>query len=210
MKKTRAVDEEPETYTAPVQKEPSMKPDSGFHKGQHVYVFSAAAKQWLDDGTVMDVLAAAGTQDGLALPAGAVKVQYSGGKRAKWVPPEDAVKLLRAAPPAPTALVGELMKETHNLFTEWHKRHFQLSKGFLQWWMSISEAKGGTKPNGSLCLAGLQMQRTGSMFRVKTASSKGVVYAFDAGTVGNAKKWCDGLEEHVSYCDKMKDLFKKV
>merc|ERR1712232_1044588 len=92
--------------------------NSPFKKGQTVFVFSAAAKRWIGDGTIVDVLATAGTHQGFSLPAGAVKVQYSEGKRAKWIPPDEAIKLIKVSPQAPPVLVGTLLKVTQDEFSK--------------------------------------------------------------------------------------------
>lgn len=180
-----------------------------FAKGQTVFVFSAAAKRWIGDGSIVEVLAEPGTHQGFALPAGAVKVQYSEGKRAKWIPPDEAVKLLKVAPTAPPVLVGTLLKETHNFITEWHQRHFQISRGLMKWWLTQDSFTKDEKPNTTLTLKGLELQVHETTFRIRTGSSKGVIYAFDAGTAQNCNKWLNGIKAHAKYCDEVDGVFRK-
>merc|ERR1711966_643634 len=84
----------------------------------------------------------------------------------------------------PPSFLGKMKKETHNILTEWHVRHFELQDGFLTWWITAEDAVAGAKPQCSLELVGLQMKSSdkSSKISIRTASSRGVVYNFDAHT----------------------------
>merc|ERR1719512_679264 len=176
-----------------------------YKRGDLLFVWSNAAKQWMDDGIVVIVLTEDGEHDGLALPEGSVKVQYNNRKQFKWVTPvqlKQYVKPSRRPMPPPT-LLGELLKETHNLITQWHVRYFELSKGYLQWWLSSDDAKNGVVPNGSLSLVGLEMAVKDTVMYLRTATSKGMIYAFDATTMESVCKWSEMMKQHEEYCRKM-------
>lgn len=60
-----------------------------FEKGDAVSVFCRQMGLWVADGVVVELLPERATvEDGLTLPAGAVKVIYENNKSVKWVPPE--------------------------------------------------------------------------------------------------------------------------
>merc|ERR1712238_607022 len=151
-----------------------------FVKGDVVEVLSTSTGKWHDDGIVLQVLDAPEKQDGLDLLAGSVKIQYQNDHRLKWVPPCHLSQCLRKSqrPRPPKALTGELYKETHSFFAEWHKRYFQLKRGWLQWWVSREDAAQGIKPNGQLDLQGMELGAAATVFSLRTTSSKGRVYHF--------------------------------
>jgi len=185
-----------------------LKEPVGLVKGDLVEVFSASSNKWHDDGVVLQVLDSSDMQDGLSLPAGSVKIQYQNDHRLKWIPPCHLSRCLRKSerPRPPKALTGELLKETHNWVAEWHVRYFQLKRGWLQWWVNREDAVEGVKPNGALDLTGLAVGSAGTVFSMRTANSKGVVYNFDARNVDDVATWMQGLKEHAMYIDKMKLL----
>merc|ERR1719162_2862192 len=162
-----------------------------FKRGDLLFVYSNAAKQWMDDGIVVSVLQEAGEHDGLALPKDSVKVQYNNRRQFKWVTPLQLKQYVRPSkrPVPPPTLLGELLKETHNWISQWHVRYFELSKGYLQWWISSDDAKNGLAPNDSLSLTGLEMTVKETVMYVRTSSSKGMIYAFDATTTESVTKW---------------------
>lgn len=174
-------------------------------KGDLLFVYSNATKQWMDDGVIVQVLDADGTHDGLKLPKDAVKVQYNNRRQFKWITPAQTNAYLRPSrrPAPPPTLLGELLKETHQWITVWHVRYFELSKGYLQWWLNADDAKNGVVPNGSLSLSGLEMSLQGTVLHLRTHSSKGMIYAFDATSVESASKWAEMLKKHEEYCRKM-------
>lgn len=205
----------PVTELTPVTQVSSAEPEKriakepvGLVKGDLVEVFSASSGKWHDDGVVLQVLDASDMQDGLSLPAGSVKIQYQNDHRLKWIPPCHLTRCLRKSerPRPPKALTGELLKETHNWVAEWHVRYFQLKRGWLQWWVNREDAVEGVKPNGALDLTGLAVGSAGTVFSMRTANSKGVVYNFDARNVDDVATWMQGLKEHAMYIDKMKLL----
>jgi len=183
---------------------------SVFRKGDLVVIYSRAVGQWLDDGIIFDEVKEDeedGVHDGCKLAAGSVKVLYNNSKTFKWILPSQFKSMLRVSsrPSAPYALAGQLLKQTHNWITTWHLRHFEVSRGYLQWWATVDDANAGKSPSTSLCLAGLEMSRKGSVFYVRTNSSKGIKYSFDAAAPDSAELWCVALQEHESYCDAMTD-----
>lgn len=163
--------------------------------------------EWHDDGVVVEVLLTSCVHDGLSLSIGTIRVQYGKFKCFEWIAPEGAGKFLRPSdrPAPPPALIGDLSKETHDwIFTEWHVRHFELNRGLLQWWMCVEDAKRGVKPNGSFALLDFQMLPKGTAFLVRTASSKGTTYHFDAGAPENAQRWFTALRLHADYCERLR------
>lgn len=178
-----------------------------FKKGDRVIVFSSKKTGWHDDGDIVETMEEGGSRDGFSLPAGSVKAQYACGRKYKWVTPAQVGEALQKSsrPPAPRPMTGEMLKENHNLFTEWHSRHFELSKGFLQWWTSPEDAKDGAPPKGTVSLLQIQKLQQGSKFKMQTASTKGVIYNFDAQTVENALEWLECMETHAAYCELMRD-----
>jgi len=182
------------------------KPMKLYKKGDAVLVYSNAAQVWHDDGVIIEVIDEACKRDGFALPAGSMKAQYNNGRRYKWVTPVQAKDFLKKStrPVPPPPLTGELFKETHNFITEWHVRHFELSKGFLQWWMTADDARTGARPNGVVSLLGLQMRVLETVFSLRTSSTKGVIYSFDATTEEGVAKWTDHLSKHAAYCEEMR------
>jgi len=181
-----------------------------YRVGDRVFVCSKST-HWHDDGYITEVLDVGQNRDGLALPSETVKVQYNNGRCFKWVTPARVEELLRPSdrPAFPPPLVGDLLKETHNWITEWHMRHFQLSRGFLQWWMSIEDARKGTTPNGSFSLLDMQLLRRGTAFQVRTANSRGTTYNFDARTPDNAEMWLAALRHHADYCESLREWIAK-
>jgi len=178
-----------------------------YKKGDSVLVYSNAAHVWHDDGVIIEVIDEACKRDGFALPAGSMKAQYNNGRRYKWVTPVQAKDFLKKStrPVPPPPLTGELFKETHNFITEWHVRHFELSKGFLQWWMTADDARNGARPNGVVSLLGLQMRVLETVFSLRTSSTKGVIYSFDATTDEGVSKWTEHLSKHAAYCEEMRN-----
>lgn len=193
----------PAAAATPAAAAPAPVPE--YKRGDLLFVYSNAASTWMDDGIVVLVLEEAAEHDGLKLPKGSVKIQYNNRRQFKWVTPAQNKQYLRPSkrPVPPPTLLGELMKETHNWITQWHVRYFELSKGYLQWWMSSDDARSGVVPNGSLSLTGLEMSVQETVLHIRTASSKGVIYAFDATTVESSSKWSEMMKQHEAYCRSM-------
>jgi len=174
--------------------------------GDAVEVYSADKEQWLDDGHVILVLEEAGSYDTYKLPAGAIKVQYGGGKRFKWVLVNQIEKFLRPsqrpAPPAP--MMGDLYKQTTNFVADWHVRHTEINMGFMQWWSKQDDARDGIKPKTVAALLGLEMKTTGTQFTISTASTKGEKFTFDATTAEGMRRWTRTLQKHAEYCEDLR------
>lgn len=199
----KVADAAPEVPAA--QTKPAEPSEVKMKRGDLLFVYSNAAKQWMDDGIVVAVLQEAGEHDGLSLPKESVKVQYNNRRQFKWVTPLQLKQYVKPSkrPVPPPTLLGELLKETHNWISQWHVRYFELSKGYLQWWMTSDEAKNGVVPNGSLSLTGLEMTVKDTVMYIRTATSKGIIYAFDATTTESVSKWSEMMKEHEEYCRKM-------
>lgn len=203
----------PETTSKPAVGK-ALRPRDKFRKYvryQLVNVYSGNRKCWIDDGIVVEVLDHDGTHDDLQLPAGSVKIQYNNQKTFKWLSPNQFPDFVRPSkrPRPPPTLAGELYKETHGLFTKKHVRYFDLSKGYLQWWHTLNDAKKGTKPHGQLCLAGMELKVQGTKFWIRTKNSQGVVYCFDATSPDAVQVWIEGLKKHEDFCSKLQDYFTK-
>jgi len=190
---------------SPSQAKPEEPARPKYKRGELLFVYSNAAKQWMDDGIVVAVLLESGEHDGLSLPKDSVKVQYNNRRQFKWVTPAQLKQYVRPSkrPVPPLTLLGELLKETHNWISQWHVRYFELSKGYLQWWMTSDDAKNGVVPNGSLSLTGLEMTVKDTVMYIRTATSKGMIYAFDATTTESVMKWSEMMKQHEEYCRKM-------
>lgn len=104
-----------------------------------------------------------GVHDGCKLAAGSVKVLYNNSKTFKWILPSQFKSMLRVSsrPSAPYALAGQLLKQTHNWITTWHLRHFEVSRGYLQWWATVDDANAG-KSDGTWACGG-RVARAGSI-----------------------------------------------
>merc|ERR1712151_921951 len=110
----------------------------------------------------------------------------------------------RPTPPAP--MMGELYKETHNLITEWHVRHAELNKGFMQWWQTSDDARSGLRPTRVAVLLGMKLKvETDTSFSFSTASTKGAVYSFDATQPQGMQRWVRALEHHAQYCEQLQE-----
>lgn len=183
------------------------KPMRLYSRGDYVQVYSNAANSWHDDGVIIEVTEEKAMRDGFSIPAGSMKAQYSGGRRFKWVTPTQSAEFLKPSlrPVAPPPMTGDIFKETHNFFSEWHVRHFQLNKGFLQWWHNAEQAKAGAPPNRTISLMGLVIADSGSCFKVRSASTKGVIYRFDAKTQENCQRWVASIRKHWEYVVAMKE-----
>lgn len=172
--------------------------------GETVAVYCKSEQTWVDDGIVLLVLTESNSYDGYKLPVGAIKVQYSNQRRFKWVLQDHVDTFLRPStrPSMPTPMMGELFKETHNIITEWHVRHVEINRGFMQWWQNPDDARSGLRPNAVAGLTGmkLQVEEGNNIFRFSTASTNGMVYSFDATSVEGRNRWVGALERHHQYC----------
>lgn len=181
-----------------------------FNKGDQVDIWSHTENKWFTDGVIEETRDEASTTvDGKPLPAGAAKIVYSNGQRGKWLQPEILNDRSVVKPSIkPAVFNGFMKKETHNIMSEWHTRHFELRDGFLTWWITIEDAKAGTKPQCSLELVGLQMKATdkSTKISIRSASSRGVVYNFDsnAGTTPKSiEDWVAALKLHAAFANRM-------
>jgi hypothetical protein len=182
----------------------------GFKVGDLVDIWSHTEGKWFTDGIIEEVReTASSTHEGKPLPAGCGKIVYNAGSRGKWLQPE-ALNDRQIVKPSirPTTFTGFLKKETHNILSEWHVRYFELKDGYLTWWITLEDARTGVKPQTSLELVGLQMKAPAqsAKFSIRTASSKGVVYNFDAATgtgYHTVEEWAANLRQHAAYANRM-------
>merc|ERR1711879_1057769 len=96
----------------------------------------------------------------------------------------------RPLPPPP--FTGQLMKETHSWFTEWHARYFICEEGFLTWWFTEADSKKDVAPNGRLELWALKVRRVppdSKQFQVAVGSSTGTIYDFASSSSGLTSSW---------------------
>jgi len=179
-----------------------------FNPGALVEVWSEAAQRWHDDGEVIETIEETTECHGIVLNAGSMKVIYARGARFKWVDPAVATKLLRESvrPKAPSAMRGNLHKETHGIFTEWHVRYFELSQGFLSWWRTSQEKK--KPPTSIVPLLGLSLRLDGTQISFWTMSTKGTMFAISASTVDEASAWAKAMVEHAKYQADMKNYIE--
>merc|ERR1719468_138080 len=108
-------------------------------------------------------------------------------------------------------MMGELFKETHNVFTEWHVRHAEINRGFMQWWQNPDDARAGLRPNAVAVLLGMKIhvESDSTVFKFSTASTKGVMYSFDATSSEGRERWVRALEKHASYCNRLHEHLLK-
>jgi outer membrane biosynthesis protein TonB len=205
--------EEPKAETKPDEApktEASAEKKTGVKVGDLVDIGSHTEGKWFTDGIIEEVrVNASTTHEGKPLPAGCGKIVYNAGSRGKWLQPE-ALNDRSVVKPSirPTTFTGFLKKETHNILSEWHVRYFELKDGYLTWWITLEDARTGVKPQTSLELVGLQMKAPAqsSKFSIRTASSKGVVYNFDAATGAGyhpVEEWAANLRQHAAYANRM-------
>jgi hypothetical protein len=183
-----------------------------FKPGDVLMVWSDQSQSWHDDGEVVQVLQEPGRHAKQILNAGCMKVVYANGRRFKWVDPQHAETILRPSsrPLPPPVKSGELEKETHSVFTEWHVRYFELSKGFLTWWKCKEDAARGAPCNNYVPLLGLQLNVEDTMFSFFTPSRKGQLFTLDAGSSAEAEAWAGALSEHGKYMERLKEHLSNV
>jgi len=179
-------------------------------KGDLVDIWSASENKWFTDGMIEEMRDTASTShEGKPLPAGCAKIVYNNGARGKWLQPEVLNDRSVVKPSIrPPTFHGFMKKETHNILSEWHDRYFELRDGFLTWWITLDDSKAGSKPQCSLELVRLQMKASGSTsrFSLRTASSSGVVYNFDAAAKDDAhtvEEWTNALKQHAAFANRM-------
>lgn len=179
-------------------------------KGDSVDIFSESEKKWFTDGVIEDVKDEASvTPEGKELPKGCAKIVYSNGQRGKWLHPDVLYnKNVVQASIKPTRFKGFLKKETHNLLSEWHVRYFELRNGYLSWWITVEDGKKGSKPQCTLELVGLELKVAASsaLISIRTASSRGVVYNFDAKTgpgQNTIEEWVAAFKQHAAFANRM-------
>mmetsp|Transcript_4096 Transcript_4096/g.10106 ORF Transcript_4096/g.10106 Transcript_4096/m.10106 type:complete len:440 (+) Transcript_4096:45-1364(+) len=178
-----------------------------FKPGDLVLVWSEHTASWNDDGEVVETLQEPSSHHGVQLNPGSMKVVYANGKRFKWVDPQHAQMLLKPSkrPPAPPFKSGNLEKETHSIFTEWHVRYFELSKGFLSWWKSYEDMSKGKKPTGAIPLLALSLRVEGNFFRFWTGATKGTMFSLGASSTEEANEWARAMMDHSHYVQAMRD-----
>lgn len=188
--------------------------DGSFKVGDAVMVFCDSARQWIDDGAILLILRQTESYDGYQLPQGAVKVQYCGGRRFKWVLEEQVERFLQPSerPTPPSPMMGELFKETHNVITEWHVRHVEINRGYMQWWQNPDDARIGMKPNAVAMLSGMifHVDDDSTVFKFSTAGTKGTVYSFDATSPEGRERWVAALARHGSYCEHIQAYNRRI
>lgn len=180
-----------------------------FKVGDLVEVYSVKNNKWMTDAEVVEFASEACNKDGLKLRAGSLKIIYAHGSQFKWIPPQHIEELLRMSPRPrpPPPKVGQMLKETHNWFTEWHQRHFEVKRGFLQWWLSEQEAQEKKKPSRSVYLLGLRIQEEhGKIIKLRTDSTNGIVFQFNAETSSARAEWVEALWAHAEYCEEMREF----
>lgn len=111
---------------------------------------------------------------------------------------------------APARLAGALMKQSPGLMHRWQVRHFEISAGHLQWWMTVEEKQNGNAPKGAQDLTGLKVQPgAGGKFQIIAPTNPdgtpGRTYLLDAdtGAMTNSdtsydrQTWIQALEKEV-------------
>jgi len=184
--------------------------DGWFKQGDFVDIFSESEKKWFTDGVIEEIRwETSTTPDGKTLPEGCAKVVYSNGQRGKWLHPDVLYnKNVVQASIKPTSFKGFLKKETHNILSEWHVRYFELRNGYLSWWITVDDAKKGVKPQCTLELVGLELKvaTSSALLSIRTASSRGVVYNFDAKTgplQSPIDDWLAAFKQHAAFANRM-------
>merc|ERR1712039_1098831 len=164
----------------------------------------------MGDGEVVETLDEASNHNGLDLNPGAMKVHYAGGKRFKWIDPAFAATLLKASyrPRPPPFRSGELNKETHSIFAEWHVRWFELSKGYVMWWKYKEYREQGKPAIAIIPLLGLSLNVQGTQISFWTFSTKGTMFSISAPTVTEANEWARCMIDHAGYSAKMKEYLE--
>lgn len=180
-----------------------------FKKGQPVFAYFSAEKDWLDDGVVTEVLQEQQMVDGQAIPPGSVKVKYNKNKNFRWLLPGQELTFIRPSPrPAPpVSLSGELYKELHGATSRKKVFFCNITDGYLQWWHTKQEAKSGVKRQGQICLLDMEVKVEGCRFWVKTAETKGLLHGFDATNQAVLDAWITGFKAHSTYS---KDIMRHM
>merc|ERR1712087_896740 len=135
-------------------------------------------------------------------------VRYFHGKRSKWVPAGLVKEQLRPSTGnrPPRSRIGVLKVQQHKFYnTEWVGYHVELNKGYLQWWETEAKAKKGHKPEGWLYLLGLQVEVEGLNFLMRTTTTSGAVYTFQAESQKDAETWYSALFEHETFCESKRE-----
>lgn len=200
----------PRAEVAPPEREvgPATGPSGRLRKriklhirGDMVELFSESSARWVD-GEIEDVANESRTVNGRTIPAGSVKVSFNSGALVEWVLPSQVETHIRPSPRprAPTTLVGTWRQEMHGWTSQRHVRYFELSKGFLRWWDSEASAKTGRSPINTMYLLGLQQERQGLDLKLRTTTSMGALFTFEAPTEADAQRWYDTLWAHAGYC----------
>lgn len=102
-----------------------------------------------------------------------------------------------------------MMEQEGTFFNSWSRFYFELKRGFLQWWVSMEDARKGAAPVGSVYVLGLQMkscEEEGGSFKLRARASGERVYKFNMGddTAATAD-WLQALSIHSVYCEDMHD-----
>lgn len=175
-------------------------------KGDCVEVYSVKHQKWFNDAEIVEVVTETCVREGYRVNAGSMKVVYENGTRFKWVAAQEMDQFLRPSnrPKPVQPRLGDLMKETYWLFVpRWNKLYVEMHKGFLQWWNTREEAQKRAKPQGSIYLLGLELQLEGTTFKLRSDSTQGALFTFQAMSEEEAKKWVDDLWLQAEYCSEM-------
>lgn len=204
-----------EAEQQPVGDEPSLRRQRTkvklYAKGDVVEVYSVNHKKWFLDAEIIDVVRETAYFEGVRVSAGSMKIAYDNGTRYKWVAPHEASEVIREStrPRPPDVMVGDMFKEQNLLIlTRWQKVYIELHKGFLQWWWSQDDAKNAKPPVGSTYLLGLQQQDMAEVFKLRTESSNGAVFAFQAPSLEECVNWVDALWAHAGYCEEVAEFYE--
>lgn len=179
-----------------------------YRPGDSVEVWSAAQQRWMLDGEVAEVARQSIVGDNHRVPEGSHMVVYDNGALFEWIAPNMVETHLRPSlrPRSPPAKVGPINKETHGWFTVRHMRYVEVSKGFLRWWDTEEGAKSGTEAPGMIYLLHLQQQRDGKDINLRSASTKGKNYTFEASSEEEAEDWVTTLWMQAAYCQELRDF----
>lgn len=198
-----SMDRQPVLASAAVEDTRQRKMVRPYKVGDKVEIFSTTTSEFIDDGTVEEVLNKEQERDGFKLSVGAMKVKYDRGRRQKWVLLSQMAIFMRPStrPEPPAPLDGELLKEIHNFSIEWEPRYCQVSRGCFLWWENKRDFDAGLKSRGLFSLLGLELTENGTFMSMRSASTTGAVYSFDASKERNLAKWTKAIREHADFCD---------
>lgn len=177
-----------------------------YAKGDMVEFLSNMSQRWLE-GEVEEVATESREVSGHRIIAGSVRISFNNRADIEWIAPAEVETRIRPSPRprAPAPVVGEMRQEMHGWHEQRHRRYFELSKGFLRWWDCEVSAKGGIAPSNTVYLLGLQQQRSGLDLQLRTTTSMGALYVFEAASEQETECWHQALWAHAGYCNDMRE-----